>query len=185
MEFPTSDFWSYSSQIWAMPDVETTCLELQNDFDADVNLLIFCIWLGDTRRCMNEDDLQMLLDTVKPWQTMIKPLRDSRKMMQQQMIAMPTHLIEQTISNMKEMELNAEHMAQLALEKALTHTDVQLSDELSEVECSLANLNLYLHCLEAAVNSGEATTKISQLLTAVYQDEESVQMALMNQAAAG
>ena len=182
MEFPNSNLWTYTTQLWALPEVEPTCLELQNIYDADVNILLYCCWIGDKNLSMNEDDMQVLLDTITPWQTMIKPLRDSRKMMQQQLIAMPSHLVEQTINNMNQMELNAEHMTQLALEKAYSTEKITPSEGASSVECSFHNIRLYLQTLESIPSIEEVIPKIGQLLTSIYQDEESVQMALMSNA---
>lgn len=182
MDFPTSEFWNYSTQIWTLPEVESICLEMQNNFDANVNILLYCCWVGDKKLTLSDDDLQMLLDTIQPWQTMIKPLRDSRKMMQQHLIAMPSELIEQTICNMNEMELNAEHMAQLAMEKVLHPDRMSACSSESELECSLQNINTYIKSMEGISSSDNPMTQISQLLTAIYQDEEGVQLALMNSA---
>jgi len=182
MEFPDSDLWTYTTQLWTLPEVEPTCLELQNNYDADVNILLYCCWIGDKSLSMNEDDMQVLLDTITPWQTMIKPLRDSRKMMQQQLIAMPSHLVEQTVSNMNQMELNAEHMAQLALEKAYGAEKITPLKGTSNIDCSLHNINLYLQTLESIPSMEEIMPIVGQLLSSIYQDEEAVQMALMSNA---
>jgi len=183
MDYPKSELWNYSTHLWTLPGVEDLCISLQTEYDADVNLLIYCLWLGEQKRCLNEDDLQVMLDTVKPWQTMIKPLRNSRRMMQQQMIAMPGELVEQSIANMKEMEINAEHMAQLALEKALDPDNIQRTESASIADCGLANLQLYMLSRDSIDNINDVTAILGQLLTAVVADEEAVQMALMNQLA--
>jgi len=104
MNFPNSEFWNYSTQIWTLPDVESLCLELQNNYDINVNLILYCCWVGDKNLNLNDDDLQILLDTIQPWQTMIKPLRDSRKMMQQHLIAMPANMVNQTESKQYRMQ---------------------------------------------------------------------------------
>jgi len=184
MDFPKSEFWNYSTQLWCLPDVESICVDLQNNLDADVNLMLYCCWVGDMSKCLNEDDIQTLLDINKPWHTMIKPLRDSRKMMQQQLIAMPSNIIEQTINNIKEMELNSEHMAQLSIEKALELENITPCADQSSIECCLHNLNAYFQSLDSISASTDFTPQLSQLLTAIFQDEESVQLAFMNQMAA-
>lgn len=183
MDYPKSELWNYSTHIWTLPGVEDLCINLQTEYDANVNLLIYCLWLGEQKRCLNEDDLQVMLDTVKPWQTMIKPLRDSRRMMQQQMIAMPGELVEQSIANMKEMEINAEHMAQMALEKALNSDNIQSAEDVSTADCSLANLQLYMLSRDSIDNINDVTVLLGELLSAVCSDEEAVQTALMNQLA--
>ncbi|VAW58316.1 hypothetical protein MNBD_GAMMA08-2651 [hydrothermal vent metagenome] len=179
MDFPKSEFWNYSTQIWTLPNVESLCLELQNDHDINVNLMLYCCWVGDKNLNLNDDDLQILLDTIQPWQTMIKPLRDSRKLMQQHLIAMPANMIDQTLENISEMELNAEHMAQLALEKALKPEKISPCKNQSHIECSLSNIKIYVGSLSNIASIDEIMPQISQLLTAIFQDEEAVQMAMM------
>lgn len=180
MDFPTSELWNYSTQIWTLPEVETICLDLQDNYDANVNMLLYCCWIGDKNLSLNDDDLQALLDTVQPWQTIIKPLRDSRKMMKQQLIALPSSLIDQTVSNITEMEVNAEHMTQLALEKVLRPEKISPCIEQSAIECSLNNIKTYINSLDNISSPDEIMPQISQLLTAIFQDEEAVQMAMMS-----
>ena len=92
---------------------------------------------------------------------------------------MPSGMIEQTISNITEMELNAEHMAQLALEKTLDTTRIPGCAEQSNIECSLSNLIIYFQSLDNISSIEPLLSETAQLLTAIYQDEESVQLALM------
>ena len=66
MDFPNSEFWNYSTQIWNLPDVKKICLTLQNNFDTDTNMLLYCCWVGDKNLNLNDDDLQSLLDTIQP-----------------------------------------------------------------------------------------------------------------------
>jgi len=180
MDFPTSELWNYSTQIWTLPEVEAICLDLQDSYDANANMLLYCCWIGDKNLSLNDDDLQILLDTIKPWQTIIKPLRDSRKMMKQQLLALPANMIDKTVSNISEMELNAEHMTQLALEKALRPEKIAPCDDLSGIECSLNNIKTYINSLDNISSADEIMPQISQLLTAIFQDEEAVQMAMMS-----
>lgn len=180
MDYPNSEFWNYSTQIWTLPGLETTCLELQNKHEVNVNILLYCCWTGDKNLSINDDDLQMLLDTTQPWQTIIKPLRDSRKMMKQSLLAMPSKMVDQTLKNINEMELNAEHMEQLALEKTLNLSSISPCSNQSNIECSLTNLMTYLSSIESISSSDDLMRQLSELLNAIYQDEEAVQLALMS-----
>ena len=182
MDFPNSELWNYSTQIWTLPEVERICIDMQNDHDINVNILLYCCWAGEKNLILSDDDMQALLDTVQPWQTIIKPLRDSRKMMQQHLIAMPANMVDQTVANMSEMELNAEHMTQLAMEKVLKLESISPAPDQSNIECSLNNIKAYIDSLEGISSISDVMPQISQLLTAIYQDEEAVQMAMMSQA---
>lgn len=180
MNFPESPFWNYSSQLFQIADVADACLAMQNNLDADVNLLLFCCWAGDNHHPLNKLDIDKLIQASEPWQTaIIKPLREARKLMKNHIIAMPAHLHKQTITNLNEMELNAEHMAQLDLEKTIEFARPAITDGASAIDMSARNLMLYAKKLEKNQIS-DATGYITHLLKHVYGDDEMVQMAMMS-----
>lgn len=178
MKFPESPFWNYSSQLFQIADVANTCLEMQNNFDADVNLLLFCCWAGENQRQLDDNDINKLMQACEPWQTAIlKPLREARKMMKNNIIAMPAHLHTQTISNLSEMELNAEHMAQLNLEKTIVFSCRKASG-VSSVDTAARNLLTYVQKLEKT-QTHDISGHIINLLKHVYGNDEMAQTAMM------
>ncbi len=179
MDFPNSDFWNYSSQLWTLPNVENQCLLLQNQHELNVNLILFCCWTGDQGYSLNRDDIETLLGTASSWENVIKPLRDTRRMMKQNLLAMPAEIADQTLENISEMELNTERMEQLALEKAIPLTQLSHSDS-SHVECALLNIRCYLASLPDGPDSEQLNGELNQLLTDIFQDAEAVQIAMMS-----
>ncbi len=179
MDFPNSEFWNYSSQIWTLPQVEPLCLDLQDHFDINVNVLLYCYWVGEKKLSLNDDDIQTLIDATLPWSTIIAPLRDSRKMMRQNLIAMSSDMINQTISNINEMEINAEHMTQIALEKALKLEQIEHCNLQNQIECSNNNIKKYVDSLDNSSISDEINRRIFDLHNAIFQDIEAVQEATM------
>jgi len=178
MNFPESKLWDFSAQTYSLPDVKDVCLDLQNNFDADINIIMYCLWVAEQSIQLSQEDAITLIQTTLPWQnTILKPLRDARKMMKQHIIAMPPELLDQTVSNLSEMELNTEHMSQMALEKVLDLDGA--AKEASPVECATINTSLYLQQLESISSINDITDRLSKLLNAVYQDDETVQVSLM------
>ena len=179
MKFPDSELWNYATQIYQIPEVEGSCLELQNQYDADVNILLYCCWVSEQKHRLSGEDIQILQTTTAPWQTILKPLRDARQMMKQHIILIPSEQQNQTIDNMSEIELNAEHMAQLALEGCLDISQREREAEMSAADCCAQNIYTYLQQLEGVKSISDISEPVSQLLSAIYEDEEAVQMALM------
>lgn len=180
MNFPDSDFWNYSVQLFQIPEVESQCLSLQDDYNADVNVLLCCCWAAEQAIELNTDDIQSLVETSRPWQTtIIGPIRDTRRLMKQNVMAMPSKMSDDTLDKLREMELNAEHMAQLALEKAIREHQQPATDDISAVECATRNSLRYLQQLDSDADINNATQHLSALLEAIYQDSESIQVALM------
>jgi uncharacterized protein (TIGR02444 family) len=182
MNFPDSELWTFSLQTYAFPEVEKICLKLQNKYDADINIILYCLWAAEKSTRLNQGDINLLIKTTEPWQkSILRPLRDARRMMKQHIIAIPVDLREQTIKNLTEMELNAEHMSQLALEKIINFKRNTNADERSTIENASINLSAYLQQLEATSLSN-TMKELSDLLNAVFQDPEAVQSTLMNEA---
>ncbi len=179
MKFPDSELWRYSTQIYQITDVENSCLQLQNQFDADVNILLYCCWAGEKKIPLSSEELSTMQATTAPWQNILKPLRDARQMMKQHVIPIPADQRQQTVNNMSELELNAEHMEQLALEACVDITAKTPSAELSSTECCAQNLFTYLQMLNAVNAISDITEQVTALLNGIYQDDEAVQMALM------
>jgi uncharacterized protein (TIGR02444 family) len=178
MKFPESAFWNYSCRQFENRSIADTCLQLQNACDADVNILLYCCWAADNRIQLDNDDLQKLIRASNPWQSaIIKPLRDARRMMKHQIIAMPANLHTQTIANLTEMELNAEHMAQLDLEKTIDFETRTVSDD-EIINISARNLLLYVQTLTAA-QTVDSSCQIADLLKYVYGDAEKAQSAML------
>lgn len=176
MKFPKSEFWNYSSQVWLLPNIEKNCLALQNDHEVNINILLYCCWVGDKNLIINDDNLQALLNAVQPWQEIVEPLRESRKMMQQNLIAIPANTLSQTIDNINEMEINTEHMTQLALEKALKLKTLTNAKGKTNFECSLSNIETYIRSL-GNIDSNETTSSfINGILNSIFEtnnDEKS------------
>lgn len=180
MIFPDSPLWSYSTQIYQLAEVESSCLHLQNTFEADVNILLYCCWLAEQGIELDSQDIQQLIAASQPWQnSMIKPLREARKMMKQHIIAMPSEMLEKTLNNISNMELNAEHMAQLSLEKAIRLEHKHKNKDRNPVEIAAQNLVIYCQQLESVSADSDILSRLSVLMDAIFQDSEATQSALM------
>lgn len=177
MNFPDSELWSFSDQTYRLPEVKDTCLDLQNNFDADINIILYCLWVADKGITLSLQDVALLIQTTLPWQkTILKPLRDARQMIKQHIIAMPADLLDQTVANLSEMELNAEHMSQLALEKIIDLSTAATST--SAVECATLNTSLYFQQLESVASIDDVADLLNRLLNAVYQNVDAVEVSL-------
>jgi uncharacterized protein (TIGR02444 family) len=73
-------FWKFSLDVYAAPGAAAECLALQRELDVDVNMLLFCAWLGASRKAMlSAEQLEMFADIVRPWhEDVVKPLRRVR-----------------------------------------------------------------------------------------------------------
>jgi uncharacterized protein (TIGR02444 family) len=73
-------FWTFSLEVYAAPGVAAECLALQRELDIDVNMLLFCVWLGARRNVvLSAERIGVFEDIVRPWhEEVVKPLRRVR-----------------------------------------------------------------------------------------------------------
>jgi uncharacterized protein (TIGR02444 family) len=76
-----NEFWRFSLRVYATPGVADECLALQETFEIDVNLLLFCAWLGGSRRVvLTQSDINRADVAVRDWrECVVRPLRGIRQ----------------------------------------------------------------------------------------------------------
>ena len=75
-----NSFWDFSLALYASESVAQQCLALQDDWDADVNLLLYGIWLAHHGIGWSDDAVKTLQAEFDPWRKItIVPLRTVRR----------------------------------------------------------------------------------------------------------
>ena len=142
---PQSDnpFWQFSLAVYAAPGVAAECLALQKAWDIDVNMLLFCAWLGARKTIMTAQDIAAFEAIVRPWgQSVVRPLRVARDAMK----AMPEIAHDDVKALRKqilEVELRAEQIQQALLFQAIADRPLAPTDD-SKDAAVRANLRTFL-----------------------------------------
>ena len=144
-DFLPHPFWNFSLEIYAADGVSGACLDLQERRGCDVNILLFCCWLGASGRpTLSAERLQAILAEVASWQAkVVKPLREVRRLLKD----MPPELAGATRRRVADAELAAEHAEQLTL--ASRHAPLADRDRPVEkrLRAAIGNLGVYAVCL--------------------------------------
>tara|TARA_R110000772_G_scaffold46685_2_gene106426 strand:- start:144 stop:662 length:519 start_codon:yes stop_codon:yes gene_type:complete len=150
-------FWDYSLVHYGRPEVARACLELQDDIGANVNLVLFCCWLGSSGQVLTVQDLDEAEEIIRDWnEQVVEPLRGVRRFVQSEFAGFADQEWPQEV---KQLELKAERVVQNRLcnwwrTKSGSSMDSADSGELG-VRQQLQNLNLYLsRTSDVAINSG-------------------------------
>jgi uncharacterized protein (TIGR02444 family) len=149
-DFLPHPFWNFSLEIYAAEGVSRACLDLQDRRGCDVNILLFCCWLGASGRpTLTADRLRVLLKESETWQAgVVKPLREVRRLLKDRPWAgaLP-ETVEATRRRAADAELAAEHAEQLAL--AGLHNPVADRERPVEkrLRAAICNLGVYAMCL--------------------------------------
>ena len=109
-----SEFWDFSLDVYRRPEVSKLCQELQDNYAADINMVLFACWLGHTGRgTVTVSAWRGMILRLNKWRDqVIKPLRKLRHLLKHEQLA-PTGMKDQVF----ECELEAEHVEQLVLER--------------------------------------------------------------------
>jgi uncharacterized protein (TIGR02444 family) len=79
LDWPVNPFWDYALELYRRQGVEAACLELQQRHGLDVNVVLFCCWLGQRGIEVDEAALGRIADTAEAWQEdFVRPLRTVR-----------------------------------------------------------------------------------------------------------
>jgi uncharacterized protein (TIGR02444 family) len=144
-DFLPHPFWNFSLEIYAAEGVSEACLDLQERRGCDVNILLFCCWLGASGRpTLTADRLRALLAESAPWQAeIVKPLREVRRRLKD----LPPEMADATRRRVADAELAAEHAEQLTL--AMLHSPLPDRDRPVEkrLRAAIGNLAVYALCL--------------------------------------
>ncbi|MGE8067460.1 TIGR02444 family protein [Pseudomonas sp. NPDC089569] len=110
----SSDLWSFSLALYAQPGIEQACLQLQST-GSNVCLLLCAAWLGQQGISCDEQRLQQLHDTTRPWDAeVVRPLRALR--MQWKTAAAQDSGLQKLREQVKTLEQEAERQLLLRLE---------------------------------------------------------------------
>lgn len=105
-------FWTYSLDRYNRDGVPALCLTFQDEHHADVNTVLFALWLGQNGFVLNPASAELIRSAVQDWhQSVVAPLRKMRRWMKNypaQDMDARNHLREAV----KGLELEAERMEQ-------------------------------------------------------------------------
>src|SRR5690606_29636556 len=82
MQAPVSkpySLWDFSRALYAQPGVADCCLRLQDGHGVNVNILLWCCWLGVQGYALDQQRLNVAQARIQKWNTdYIEPLRSLR-----------------------------------------------------------------------------------------------------------
>ena len=136
-----AEFWRFSLAVYGKPGVAPACLVLQDQFGRDINLALFCCWLGASGRGrLTRATLDAADRAVAPWrQEVVENFRAARQAIKQ--AAMPGS--DNLYAKAKAVELEAERMLQTRLAELAPPADSSLPVK-ERVDAAIANLMLYV-----------------------------------------
>ena len=142
MDFPDHPFWDFSLRVYGRDGVGAACLHLQENHGIDVNVMLFCLWLGETGRGVLDAEVH---------QEVVKSLRGLRRILKDGFPDVFQGLRESLRGKVQAAEIDAEHLQQLLLaasvERPAPGGALTVEDRAGDAS---RNFDLYLDSLGAA-----------------------------------
>jgi len=169
-DFLPHPFWNFSLEIYAGEGVAAACLDLQERRGCDVNILLFCCWLGASgRSTLTADRLRAILKVTDVWQAeIVRPLRRVRQLLKDKpwTEALP-ETVEAARRRVAEAELAAEHAEQLKLASLYMPPADRDRPIEKRLRSAVGNLGVYAVCL-GVVPDAKDRAAVATLMLATF-----------------
>jgi uncharacterized protein (TIGR02444 family) len=171
-DFLPHPFWNFSLEIYAGDGVAEACLDLQARRSCDVNILLFCCWLGASGRpTLTADRLRAILKVSDVWQAeIVRPLRQVRQLLKDRPWneTLP-ETVEAARRRVADAELAAEHAEQLKLASLYTPPADRDRPPEKRLRAAIGNLGVYAVCL-GVVSDTEDRAAVAALMKATFPE---------------
>jgi len=140
-------FWDFSVRTYRTHGVADACLSLQNDYGADVNMLLYCCWIGAVAGRFDDELFARASDFATQWaEHVVIPLRSARTWMKHtgcHTEPLPTAVCMELRENVKSVEFAAEKLQQEALASFVPTARARNESAQQSLEEVAANLQRY------------------------------------------
>lgn len=151
---PISSFWTFSLEFYSRPAIGEICLDLQDRFGADVNIVLYGLWQAHRGRRLSEKDMREVIGFAEIWQkNVVEPLRKVRRFLKTPPSGWPLQEVNLLRQHVKAEELQAEQLQQNAMEAAL----VSLGEPDAAATAAMSNLKAYADVLDVEFPSAHLT----------------------------
>lgn len=176
-DFPDHPFWDFSLSVYMTKDVPPACLVIQNNHQIDVNILLFCCWLGASGRgVMTPEELERVKGAVGPWhQDVVRALRAVRSALKDGMDPAPRPLSDAMRKRIAKTEIDCEHVEQLMLAAALDLSATDGKTENQRAADAVANVDAYFGSLGLALGSDD-TAALATIVGEAFKGLEATQI---------
>jgi len=171
-DFLPHPFWNFSLEIYAGEGVAAACLDLQARRGCDVNILLFCCWLGASGRpTLTADRLRAILKVTDVWQAeIVRPLRQVRQLLKDRPWneTLP-ETVEAARRRVADAELAAEHAEQLKLAGLYAPPADRDRPIEKRLRAAVGNLGVYAVCL-GVVPDAKDRVAVTALMKAAFAE---------------
>lgn len=79
MNIDAEQFWKFTCTVYSQPEIQHVCLQLQDEFDQNINLLLFIPFILQHEKFLEKSTLDYLLSSIQGMDKKIKNFRILRR----------------------------------------------------------------------------------------------------------
>jgi uncharacterized protein (TIGR02444 family) len=179
-DFLPHPFWNFSLEIYNGEGVAEACLDLQDRRGCDVNILLFCCWLGASGRpTLTVERLRAILKVSDVWQAeIVRPLRGVRKLLKERPWSetLP-ETVDAARRRVADAELAAEHAEQIKLAGLYAPPADRDRPVEQRLRSALGNLGVYAVCFGVVPDQADRKS-VAALIAASFPQLAPPEIAL-------
>jgi uncharacterized protein (TIGR02444 family) len=174
-DFPSHPFWDFSLSVYKVDGVAPACLVVQERHAVDVNVLLYCCWLGASGRGVaTAGELDAALSAVGVWHhDIVRAVRAVRQRLKGGLPPAPRDLSDGLRARIAKIEVDLEHVEQLMLAASVDRAaDGALTTDRRAADAA-ANVGAYMAAIGARLDDNDRrqlATILGAAFTAVPAD---------------
>jgi len=121
IDFDPHPFWDYSLEVYRRDGVSPALITFQDRHNLDVNILLLCLWAGQSGRGELDDaDFSHVLSVSANWNPeIVCAIRAVRIRLREEIALVPKDLSDAVRKKLLELEIDCEHVEQLSFAAGL------------------------------------------------------------------
>ncbi|WP_144392781.1 TIGR02444 family protein [Pleionea sediminis] len=120
--FDRQQFWQFSFEFYQQDNIEEACLKLQDDFDLNINVILFLLWYSThAQKVISTKQVEGLLDAISVADERVQEFRQFRKTF----LAKVSHQEVADMHDVRQALLDTE----LTLESKVQHVIIEYANE--------------------------------------------------------
>lgn len=169
--FEDHPFWDYALDVYGRDGVSAALIALQDRHTLDVNMLLLSLWVSHSGRgILTESEMNHALQVSSNWNPeVVCGLRRVRILLREEVALVPRELSDAVRKQILALEIDCEHVEQLAMAKGLVRTeDPSLTIEERFGHC-VANFEKYFTRLGCQLSEEDSEALVT-VFSAAYPD---------------
>ncbi len=185
MKFPDNPCWDFALIVYRRDGVAEACLALQESHGVDVNVLLFCCWLGESgRESLSAKEMADALALVDRWhRDVVRPLRAVRNRIKGGLGDIDVEYSDPLRGQIMASELDAEHVEHMTLMAAFERPAAEpMPPAEARARDAAGNVALYFDALGVKLAAAE-TAQLTTILGGGFPELDRGQLAALIDAA--